>query len=164
VQDSHTAASIDETAADPSPLRLVGASTAGLPQWLAGRVDEHLATFAAHMTQGLLAASTAVGLEVMGELMQVEVVELAGPKGKHDPVRVAMRHGSQPGTVTLGGRRLAVRRPRVRTTGEDAHEVPLASYSAFASRLVGRGDRRADVGGVVDAPLLGWPGAGRSAG
>jgi putative transposase len=133
VQDSHTAASIDETAADPSPLRLVGASTAGLPQWLAGRVDEHLATFAAHMTQGLLAASTAVGLEVMGELMQVEVVELAGPKGKHDPVRVAMRHGSQPGTVTLGGRRLAVRRPRVRTTGEDAHEVPLASYSAFAS-------------------------------
>ncbi|HZC98639.1 MAG TPA: hypothetical protein VFA46_00090, partial [Actinomycetes bacterium] len=65
MQDSHTAASIDETAADASPLRLVSAGTAGLPQWLAGRVDEHLAAFAAHMTQGLLAASTAVGLEVM---------------------------------------------------------------------------------------------------
>jgi hypothetical protein len=52
MQDSHTAASIDDTAADPSPLRLVSASTAGLPQWLAGRVDEHLAVFAAHMTQG----------------------------------------------------------------------------------------------------------------
>ncbi len=36
MQDSHTAASIDEMAADSSPLRLVGASTAGLPQWLAG--------------------------------------------------------------------------------------------------------------------------------
>jgi putative transposase len=133
MQDSHTAAPPAESTATSSALRLVSASAAGLPAWLAGRVDEHLATFAAHMTQGLLAASTAVGLEVMGELMDVEVVELAGPKGKHDPARVAMRHGSQPGTVTLGGRRLRVRRPRVRTTGEDAHEVPLESYSAFAS-------------------------------
>jgi hypothetical protein len=87
MQDSHTAASIDETAADSSPLQRVGASTAGLPQWLTGRVDEHLAACAAHMTQGLLAASTAVGLEVMAELMDVEVVELAGPEGKHDPAR-----------------------------------------------------------------------------
>jgi putative transposase len=133
MQDSHTAALPAETTATSSALRLVSATAAGLPAWLAGRVDEHLAVFAAHMTQGLLAASTAVGLEVMGELMDVEVVELAGPKGKHDPARVAMRHGSQPGTVTLGGRRLRVRRPRVRTTGEDAHEVPLESYSAFAS-------------------------------
>src|SRR6266545_3990939 len=124
MQDSHTAAPPAETTPDSSPLRLVGASTAGLPAWLAGRVDEHLAVFAAHLTQGLLAASTAVDLEV---------TELAGPKGKHDPARVAMRHGSQPGTVTLGGRRLGVRRPRVRTTSEDAHEVPLESYSAFAS-------------------------------
>jgi transposase-like protein len=105
----------------------------GLPQWLAGRADQHLAAFAAHMTQGLLACSTALGLEVMGELMEVEVGELAGPKGKHDPARVAMRHGSQPGTVTLGGRRVGVRRPRVRTTGEGAHELALESYRAFTS-------------------------------
>lgn len=69
----------------------------------------------------------------MAELMDVEVTELAGPKGKHDPQRVAMRHGTQPGTVTLGGRRVGVRRPRVRTTGEAAHEVQLASYTAFCS-------------------------------
>jgi putative transposase len=133
MQDSHTAASVDETAADSSPLRLVPAATMGLPQWLAGRADQHLAAFAAHLTQGLLACSTALGLEVMGELMAVEVTELAGPKGKHNPARVAMRHGSQPGTVTLGGRRLGVRRPRVRTTGADAHELALESYSAFTS-------------------------------
>jgi putative transposase len=133
MQDSHTAAAVDETAADSSPLRLVPAATIGLPQWLAGRADQHLAAFAAHMTQGLLACSTALGLEVMSELMQVEVTELAGPKGKHDPARVAMRHGSQPGTVTLGGRRVGVRRPRVRTTGEDAHELALESYRAFTS-------------------------------
>ena len=133
MRDSHTVASIDETAAGSSPLRLVSARTAGLPEGLAGRVDEHLAVFAAHLRQGLLAASTAVGLEVMGELMAVEVTELAGPKGRHDPARTAMRHGSQPGTVTLGGRRLGVRRPRVRSTGADAHELDLASYRVFAS-------------------------------
>src|SRR6266542_3378272 len=133
MQDSHTVASIDETAAGSSPLRLVSARTAGLPEGLAGRVDEHLAVFAAHLRQGLLAASTAVGLEVMGELMAVEVTELAGPKGRHDPARTAMRHGSQPGTVTLGGRRLGVRRPRVRSTGADAYELDLASYRVFAS-------------------------------
>jgi transposase-like protein len=133
MQDSHTHVPADDTAGDAGRLRLIPASTAGLPEWLAGRVDEHLAVFAAHMTQGLLAASTAVGLEVMAELMDTEVTELAGPKGKHDPARVAMRHGGEQGTVTLGGRRLAVRRPRVRSTGTDAHEVPLESYAAFTA-------------------------------
>jgi hypothetical protein len=52
MQDSHTAAPSAETTPDASPLRLVSASAAGLPEWLAGRVDEHLAVFAAHMTQG----------------------------------------------------------------------------------------------------------------
>jgi putative transposase len=67
----------------------------------------------------------------MAELMAAEVGELAGPKGRHDPARVATRHGTEPGTVTLGGRRLAIQRPRVRTVGADAHEVALASYQAF---------------------------------
>jgi hypothetical protein len=160
VQDSHTHVSADGTADDSSPLRLVPARTAGLPAWLAGRVDEHLAAFAAHMTQGLLAASTAVGLEVMGELMDVEVTELAGPKGKHDPARVAMRHGSEQGTVTLGGRRLGVRRPRVRSTGEDAHEVQLESYTAFTSTDLWPRDRGQDAGGAVDAALPRRAGAG----
>jgi hypothetical protein len=55
MQDSHTHVPAD-TDGDSSRLRL---STAGLPEWLAGRVDEHLAVFVAQMTQGLLAASTA---------------------------------------------------------------------------------------------------------
>jgi transposase-like protein len=133
MQDSHTPASADETAADLGPPRLISTAAVGLPERLAGRLDEHLAAFVAHMRQGLLAASTAVGLEVMDELMAVEVTEVAGPRGKHNPARVAMRHGTQPGTVTLGGRRLGVRRPRVRSTGEDAHELELESYRVFAS-------------------------------
>jgi putative transposase len=133
MQDSHTPVSADETAADLGPPRLISTAAVGLPERLAGRLDEHLAGFVAHMRQGLLAASTAVGLEVMDELMAVEVTEVAGPRGKHNPARVAMRHGIQPGTVTLGGRRVGVRRPRVRTTGEDGHELELESYRVLAS-------------------------------
>jgi putative transposase len=70
---------------------------------------------------------------VMAELMAAEVTDLAGPKGKHNPARVARRHGGQHGTVTLGGRRVPVRRPRVRTVGDDEHELPLESYATFTS-------------------------------
>ena len=38
------------------------------------------------------------------------------------------------GSVTLGGRRLAVDRPRARTL--DGREVPLASYTQFAAEDV----------------------------
>lgn len=50
----------------------------------------------------------------MGALMDVDVTALAGPRGKHDPGRVAVRHGTGSGSVTLGGRRVPVVRPRVR--------------------------------------------------
>jgi putative transposase len=132
MQDSHTPVVADETT-DPDRLRLVGTATLGLAERLAGRLDGHLARFVEHMREGLLAASTAVGLDVMAELMETEVTDLAGPKGKHDPARVAKRHGSQDGTVTLGGRRVPVRRPRVRTVSDDEHELTLASYATFVS-------------------------------
>jgi putative transposase len=43
-----------------------------------------------------------------------------------------VRHGSEPGQVTLGGRRVRVRRPRVRTT-DGTGELPVPSYQAFAA-------------------------------
>src|SRR5215211_2359414 len=132
MQDSHTPAPADE-AADHDRLRLVPTATLGLAEQLAGRLDGHLARFAEHLREGLLAASTAVGLDVMAELMAAEVTDLAGPKGKHNPARVAKRHGSQDGTVTLGGRRVPVRRPRVRTVGDDEYELSLESYATFTS-------------------------------
>ena len=132
MQDSHTPGAFDEIAARDR-LRLVPATTLGLAERLAGRLDGHLARFAEHMREGLLAASVAVGLEVMAELMEVEVTDLAGPKGKHNPARTAKRHGSEHGTVTLGGRRVGVRRPRVRTVGDDEHELPVTSYETFTS-------------------------------
>jgi len=132
MQDSHTPVAADETAAHDR-LRLVPTTTLGLAERLAGRLDGHLARFAEHMREGLLAASTAVGLDIMAELMQAEVTDLVGAKGKHNPARVAKRHGSQDGTVTLGGRRVPVRRPRVRTVGDDERELTLESYDTFVS-------------------------------
>jgi len=75
--------------------------------------------------------SVAAGLAVMQTMFEAEVAEVAGPKGRHDADRVAVRHGVGRGSVTLGGRRLPVTRPRARTT--DGHEVPLASYAHFAA-------------------------------
>jgi transposase-like protein len=50
-----------------------------------------------------------------------------GPKGKHDSARSAVRHGHESGAVTLGGRRVRVERPRVRTAAGES-EVPLVTY------------------------------------
>lgn len=101
-----------------------------LTERLAGKVGDELILFATRMREGLLAASVAIGLEVMGELMAAEVTEVAGPKGKHNPTgRRALRHGSEDGTVALGGRKVAISRPRVRTV--EGSEVHLDSYDTF---------------------------------
>jgi putative transposase len=83
--------------------------------------------------EGLLALSVGVGLGVVHELMELEVTEVVGPKGKHDPDRVAKRHGHEDGSMTLGGRRVAVRRPRMRSA-DDECELPVATYEYFADR------------------------------
>jgi putative transposase len=102
---------------------------AGLP----ARVQEALGELAGAAQEGLLALSVGVGLGVLGELMAEEVESVCGPKGKHDPERVAYRHGADEGMVTLGGRRVRVERPRMRSKTEDV-ELPLATYEHFASR------------------------------
>jgi putative transposase len=75
--------------------------------------------------------SVAAGLGVMQAMFEAEITAIAGPKGKHDPDRAAVRHGTGRGAVTLGGRRMPVSRPRARTL--DGHEVPLESYAHFAA-------------------------------
>ena len=55
------------------------------------------------------------------------MVEVVGPKGRHDAVRVAVRHGHEAGEVTLGGCRVAVERPRVRSA-DGRSALPLQTY------------------------------------
>jgi putative transposase len=77
-------------------------------------------------------------LQVMAVLMQADVTALAGPKGRHDATRTAVRHGRERGSVTLGGRRVPITRPRVRAA-DGAGELPVASYELFSStEILGR--------------------------
>ena len=88
--------------------------------------------------EGLLALSVGVGLGVLAELLEEEVDEVVGPKGKHNAERSAVRHGHESGEVTLGGRRVAVERPRVRSA-DGSEEVRLATYEHFARATRSRG-------------------------
>lgn len=96
-------------------------------------VQEALGELVNAAKDGLLALSVGVGLGVLGTLMEEEVAEVVGPKGARDPDRSAVRHGHEAGEVTLGGRRVAVQRPRVRAV-DGSGEVRLATYAHFADR------------------------------
>jgi putative transposase len=96
-------------------------------------IQEALGGLVGAAREGLLALSVGVGLGVVHELMALEVDEVVGPKGKHNPDRTAKRHGHEDGSMTVGGRRVAVRRPRVRTA-DDEHELPMQSYGYCADR------------------------------
>src|SRR5215212_7521398 len=113
----------------PKVVTALEASESPLPR----PVQEALGELVGAAREGLLALSVGVGLGVVHELMELEVDEVVGPKGKHNLDRTAKRHGHEDGSMTLGGRRVAVRRPRARTADEE-HELPVATYGYFADR------------------------------
>jgi putative transposase len=85
--------------------------------------------------EGLLAMAVGTGLQVMAAMMNDDVTAACGPKGKHDPNRSATRHGSERGSVTLGGRQLPITRPRMRAM-HGSGELPVPSYELFSSTEV----------------------------
>ncbi len=97
------------------------------------QVQEALGELVGAAKEGLLALSVGVGLGVMHELMELELDEVVGPKGKHNRDRMAKRHGRENGSMTLGGRRVKVRRPRIRSA-DDERELPVKTYEFFADR------------------------------
>ena len=113
----------------PKVVTSAGASEMPLP----AEIQEALGELVGAARDGLLALSVGVGLGVVHELMEVEVSEVVGPKGKHNSERTAKRHGHERGSMTLGGRRTEVSRPRMRTA-DDEHELPVHTYEYFADR------------------------------
>jgi putative transposase len=123
------------------------ADAAGLPE-LPEEIQLAVTDIAGAVREGLLAMSVAAGMAVMQAMFEAEIAEACGPKGKHDLGRAAVRHGTGPGSVTLGGRKVAVTRPRARTV--DGHEVPLTSYAHFgADDLLTRVVRERMLAGVA---------------
>jgi putative transposase len=96
------------------------------------RVTVAVAELASAAREGLLALAVGTGLQVLQVMLAEDVAWLVGPKGRHIPGRTAVRHGSEPGQVTLGGRRVRVQRPRVRTA-DGTGELPVPTYQAFAA-------------------------------
>ena len=102
------------------------------------RVSVVMADVAEDMREGLLALAVGAGLQVMSALMDADVTALTGPRGRHDAERVAVRHGTGAGSVTLGGRRVGVQRPRVRAV-DGSGEFPVPAYELFSStEILGR--------------------------
>jgi hypothetical protein len=60
------------------------------------------------------------------------IARVGGPKHAKLAQRQGNWHGSAPGSVVLGGRRVPVERPRGRTVAGD--EIELAAYAAFSQR------------------------------
>lgn len=72
------------------------------------------------------------GRRVLEIMMEADRTAVCGEKGRHDAERSAQRGGSTPSAVTLGGRRIDIKRPRARTLA--GREVELPSFVFAADR------------------------------
>ena len=77
----------------------------------------------------LMELAVASGLKVLHTMLEDDRTALCGPRYQHHAAREASRAGTVPSEVILGGRKVQIRRPRVRTHG---NEVALPTFQAFA--------------------------------
>jgi transposase-like protein len=100
-----------------------------------------------------------IGRWVAVALLDDEVAQFCGPRHQWgQPERVATRYGRQPGYICVGGQKLRIQRPRVRSTAGEG-EVRLSRYEqlkrpdvlpqAFLRHMV-RGVSTRDYEGVID--------------
>ena len=78
----------------------------------------------------LMELAVASGLKVLHSLLEEDRTAICGPRYQHQTDRSAVRAGTVPSEVVLGGRKVALRRPRVR---RDGTEVPLPTFQLMAS-------------------------------
>ena len=74
----------------------------------------------------LMELAIASGLRVLTTMLEADRTAICGPRYAHQTERDASRAGTVPSEVVLGGRKVALRRPRVRANGA---EVPLQRFS-----------------------------------
>jgi len=77
----------------------------------------------------LLELAMRSGLRVFTAMLEEDRTALCGPRYAHQPGRSASRAGTVPSEVVLGGRKVAIQRPRVRTA---AGEVSLPTFQTMA--------------------------------
>jgi putative transposase len=77
----------------------------------------------------LMELAVTSGLKVLMTMLEDDRIAICGPRYAHQAERQASRAGTVPSEVVLGGRKVAIRRPRVR---RDDAEVALPTFAAFA--------------------------------
>ena len=77
----------------------------------------------------LMELAVTSGLKVLTTMLEEDRTAICGPRYAHQTERQASRAGTVPSEVVLGGRKVAIRRPRVR---RDGAEVGLPTFAAFA--------------------------------
>jgi putative transposase len=87
---------------------------------------------AAETKRDLLEWVHRTGMEALDELFRADAEAIAGVKGKHRADRRHHHWGKADAELDFGGRRVRVKRPRVRERG--GREVPLPSVEAFRCR------------------------------
>jgi len=82
--------------------------------------------------EALLDTLVVPGLEFVGEVLEEERTALCGPRYQHDSRRQASRAGSVMNSMSLGGRRIEVERPRACSI--DGRELSLPSWRRRSGR------------------------------
>lgn len=82
--------------------------------------------------ESLLDTVIVSGLEYVGDVLEAERTALCGRRYQHDPQRGALRAGSVMSSLSLGGRRVEVERPRARSVA--GRELSLPSWEAWSAR------------------------------
>jgi len=90
-----------------------------------------LAGIAGAAREGLLALSVMAGLQVMATMLEDERVRVCGPIHAKLVDRRATRGGTTQSSVVLGGRKVAVNRPRAHYV-DGGGEVELDTWAAFS--------------------------------
>ena len=93
------------------------------------RLSLPVAEILSGMRQAVESVAAQAGLLVMQALIEDEVERVTGRRYAHDPDRQAVRWGREEGYVAFAGRKVPLRRPRVRTTR--GKEVALERYRLF---------------------------------
>lgn len=79
--------------------------------------------------QDLMAWVQEIGLEALREVFEGDATAIAGPKGKHSQSRTNHRWGTTDTELPFGGRRIGLKRPRIRS--KSGQEVTLPSVARF---------------------------------
>ncbi len=84
------------------------------------------------LRRGLREFVVETGMHALEALLEEERTAACGTRYEHDGERTATRYGYAPGEVVLGGRRVRVKRPRVRSV-DGEREIILPYWQQFSS-------------------------------